>query len=474
MSDQNNTKIDICGDGGVIKEILNQGEGDSPVKGQNVYVCYEGKLLDGSVFDSNQDKVDPFKFSLGVGQVINGWDVGVATMKRGEKSVFTLLPEYGYGQNGAGNSIPPNATLIFTVELIDFVDVPKSKSDLSKEEKVNFAKEKKTQGNAFVKAQKYAEAIKKFEEAYDYLKDEIKNLNDEETTLYCVCMTNICICCNKTGEYVKGITFASNAIHINITSKVIYQRGLALANNAGEEEDLVFAIEDLDKLKELVGDKDPAYQNLNSTIVNKRQLIAKNKKKLYGGFLNSGMYEEKEEPVSKVVDLKADPAPGNPIVFMDIKYGNSEPKRVEFELFKNHTPKTAENFRALCTGEKGIHYKNTIFHRLIKGFMLQGGDYENANGTGGSSIYGAKFEDENFNVQHKSDGLLSMANSGKNTNGSQFFITFKETGWLDGKHVVFGRVLKGMDTIKEIEQLETDNDKPTSDIIVADCGQLSN
>lgn len=148
-------------------------------------------------------------------------------------------------------------------------------------------------------------------------------------------------------------------------------------------------------------------------------------------------------------------------------------------MFKNIVPKTAENFRALCTGEKGegecgkpLHYKGTIFHRLIQDFMLQGGDFENSDGTGGESIYGKKFDDENFKCKHLGRGYLSCANSGPNTNGSQFFITFKDTEWLDGKHVVFGFVRKNLEYLDILEKQENDNSKPKEPITIVDCGEL--
>jgi peptidylprolyl isomerase len=263
---------------------------------------------------------------------------------------------------------------------------------------------------------------------------------------------------------------ATKALDINMHSSKAYFRRATARAGLGDLEDAILDMK-------LAIENDPNNIDAKNELVNLSNKLKSSKEKEKKTFANmfkkGGLYEEAEKK-SEYTDSS------NPYVYFDIQIGDLKPQRIEFELFQNLVPKTVENFRALCTGEKGtgqngkpLHFKGSSFHRLIKDFMIQGGDFTNANGTGGESIYGEKFEDENFKAKHTERGFLSMANAGKNTNGSQFFITFKKTPWLDNLHVVFGRVSKNIEFLNELEKEETESgNKPIRDIVIVDCGEI--
>ncbi|CAM9530024.1 unnamed protein product [Discosporangium mesarthrocarpum] len=283
------------------------------------------------------------------------------------------------------------------------------------------------------------------------------------------CYLNASQACLSNKQYVDAGAHATNALEKHPDNvKALYRRGVA-RRHCGL----------LDKSKE---DLMKAYQlePKNKAVVKEMQLlkaslkVAKKKEKnMFGNLFGKGVsvYGDKESIMVH--------SGNNPRCFFDIKVGDNEPQRLTMELWANVCPKTCANFLHLCKGDKGktpdgkpLHYKGSLFHRVIKDFMLQGGDFTNGDGTGGVSIYGDKFSDENFDIKHTKEGLLSMANAGPNTNGSQFFVTCRDTPHLDGRHVVFGCVIDGMDLVHKIEGMPTTNDRPNEDVIIVDCGEL--
>ena len=441
MSPPDDEWIDVSKkqDRGVLKKILQAATDDAlgpPPNGSQVSAHYTGRLQsDGTKFDSSVDRGKPFSFAVGTGQVIKGWDEGFASMKVGEKAILQCTPSYGYGAAGAGPKIPGNATLEFEVELLGFKEKVKEKWEMTPEERTTFAKRLKTEGTELFQMEQFSEACTKYIDAANYSVDEgieAKDVSSEETPLYVSCWLNAAMCHMKNKEWADAVHACHNVLNVpeldddKLTKvKAYYRRGfsrLKLGLMKESKEDLMTAY-NLDN-----GNKD-----VRKALQLWKDVTAENKQKekdAFGGFFSKvDIYKEKSGPL--VPNAKGD----NPHVYFDIEQKSTEDGasenvklgRIVMQLYRDITPKTAENFRALCTGEKGmcqsdsskpLHYKNSIFHRVIQDFMLQGGDFTMFNGTGGESIYGEKFADENFVMKHTKEGQLSMAN------GTYLYISF--------------------------------------------------
>lgn len=462
-------------DGSIVKFILKEGNDEVfPEEGDEVVTHYTGYLeADGSIFDSSRQRNQHFDFVLGQGKVIKGWDVGFASMKAGEEAVLTLKADAAYGATGSPPTIPPNATLIFHVELISFGPKKKEKWDMSTAERIEEASASKLEGNELFKAKKYTESYKKYEEGLDFVNFLTDATEDEQkvgNTLKLSLQLNAAQAAIRNTEFADAIKMCGEALKLEVENvKALYRRGVAHSSAGNFRE----AKNDLMKGLGL----EPTNGAIKKELILLKNRISNSKLKernIFGNMFKkgSGFYDDK-----RIVPKELEHDQHTEVVncFFDIQIGDEEVERVEMELFKDTVPKTVENFRCLCTGEKGsgLHYKGSGFHRVISGFMIQGGDFTKGDGTGGKSIYGDKFDDENFVSKHTQKGLLSMANAGPGTNGSQFFITTAETPHLDGKHVVFGRVSKGMEFIEKVEKLETgSNDKPLKAVTIVDCGEV--
>lgn len=475
----------LTSDGGVTKEVLTVGSGQVPAAGEEVEVHYVGTLDSGEVFDSSRSRGTPFRFELGRGQVIRGWDVGVASMQVGEKARLICSPEYAYGEAGSPPKVPPNARLTFEVEVLNTRKRDKPKWEMEYEERLEKANQLKELGTALFRENQFREAIETgYQEALSYVEDDpVEEEHVEESlqalkTLKTALYSNVALCAMKLNDWSLVTENASKALKLDPGNvKVLYRRATGYLNSGM----LTEALKDANSALSL----SPGSSELTQLIkqIKKQEKIEHEKdKKRYSNMFERMHKEEEKSAVLEEIIPPADPNPANPKVFFDIQIGEKEPQRVTFELFKDVVPKTAENFRALCTGEKGqsavsghnLSYQGSLFHRVIKGFMMQGGDFTAGNGTGGESIYGSQFEDESFRIRHRTAGMLSMANAGKGTNGSQFFITFSATPHLDNLHVVFGRVISGLEVIREAEQVATDSsDRPLAEIRITTCGEVS-
>mmetsp|Transcript_32913 Transcript_32913/g.48682 ORF Transcript_32913/g.48682 Transcript_32913/m.48682 type:complete len:484 (-) Transcript_32913:62-1513(-) len=470
--------VSIAQDGGVKKRILTpapEGARGPPPKGYIVTAHFTGTLAsDGSKFDSTLDRGSPLHFTIGLGQVIKGWDEGYASMKVGEKALLVVSPEYGYEKSPPNLKVPTNSVLHFEVELLDFKEKPKKKFEMTCSERIARADELKSQGTERFAAKNYSGAASKYEDAAGYSIEEGGNIpeEEEEKVMFVSCWSNVAMCYVKLEQWPEVIKASNRVLVLDSESnnvKCLYRRGLAKMKMKFLQE----AKKDLKAAYKADNTNKDVRKTLD-TLKDMMDKIKEKEKASFGTMFDraSGLYEEKKDATA--------PGEGNPHVFFDVKHGDNMLGRIVMCIFADIVPKTAENFRALCTGEKGegtlgksLHYKGCTFHRVVKDFMIQGGDFISGDGTGGESIYGEMFDDENFTMRHSKEGVLSMANAGPGTNGSQFFITTGNFLHLNEKHVVFGQVVEGMEIVREIQNIETDeNHKPVEEVIISDCGEM--
>jgi len=398
-------------------------------------------------------------------------------MKLGEKAELTCTAEYAYGDAGSPPTIPAGATLIFAVELLQINDRRPTRWMMSDVELITTAEKLKADGNGKFKTQNYKQAQGHYSDALSHA-ETVKNSTPELDTLMKTILQNMSVCTNNTGDFKLSVTNCTKAIAIlPHTSKAYYLRSVAHTKLDQWDEankDIVAAIK--------ISPNDKNLRAHHATVKEEKAKASKKEAGAFKKFFAQGVYNEKDAP--KEAPVSADALPKfdqeNAQTYFDMTIGTEgeegyEKGRVVFELFTKKVPKTAENFRALCTGEKGekYHYKGNKSHRIINGFMLQAGDTTMGNGTGGISIYGDKFDDEGIWLPHTHKGVLSMANSGPNTNGSQFFICYAQTPHLNEKHTVYGRVISGYEICEKAENVETVSDKPKLDVCIADCGELT-
>ena len=450
-----NEYINLTEDGGVKKKLLSLGSGDQPSNNNEIIISFT------STIDNKTTKKENFRFSLGNNEVNSGLEIAVKSMKINEKSSFIISPEYS---NNKKNSI-------YEIILLQILPPLKKISEMDFPEKLSRAKMLKNEGVEKYKENEFEIAAEKFLKSIEFVKNSDEKNEDqiEGFNLLITLLTNLSNCYNHLKNYEKVMKFTEQALKLKPNAKNYYFRSIASVNIGNLNE----AEKNLTELKKFLNENDEGIKYVQNLIENQKKIQNVNKKKFSKNIFKQKLYDDKPNNfkpnfIPEKINEK------NPKCFFEIQIGNDENlKRIEFELFKDHVPKTSENFRCLCTGEKNLHYKNSIFHRIIKDFAISGGDFENNDGTGGKSIYGKTFEDENFYYAHNKEGILTMANSGKNTNGSQFFITLKETPWLDGKNVVFGRVIKGMDVVNEIAEVETDGqNKPEEEVKIVNCGEI--
>ena len=440
--------------------------GNKPCIGQTVSIRYTGRLQDasGAVFDSSEGK-PPLTVRVGRGQVISGWDAALPHIAVGETVELIIPPALAYGSK-AKPGIPPNSTLFFEIELL--------------------AIEADSPGDQLLDAASTGDAV-----AVARLLRSGANVNHADrkgaTALHLAAAGGRLECLVRlleAGAEVDavqstpaGVTPLMHAVKSSAEPMCarLLLHATADPNKQSAKGNTAQGLMEKDGDYKEVFSSGELYKPRTPHKISEYDLGVGTSK------LESAQWERLRTRALFLEHARND----NPRCFLTFEVDGAVLPPVEIELFADVVPKTAENFRCLCTGEKGrcsafgappLHLKGNVMHRIVPGNILQGGDITSGDGKGGESIYGRKFEDESFMKRagkHSSKGLLSMANSGRNSNGSQFFITLDALPHLDGKHVVFGKVLKGMECVEAIVGVAgTASGVPAKRVVVADCGVL--
>lgn len=457
-------------DGGVIKEILVEGSGDNPKINQEVVVTYIGVWTNGEAMDKIVSVKAPYRFTVGVGQVMQGWDIAIPTMKRGEKAKVTIDPKYASGWPTCPPYFPYDAKAQYEIEMLDFYPKRMALGTWKVENLKESAEEYKARGKEYFLAGKLKFAMYCYYEALRFVDAiETPSVNDKEMVK--TLKTNVAVCLFKESLWDDTIKMCNEILKLAPdTTKASYLRGMSLSKLWKCDE----AVEDLKKVIEATPDDLKAKAEYEK-LLKKKMPKKPHKKSQYAELFDTNMlYEEKS------IKQKSLPGynPANPRIYIDFYVGKKEAQRVIAELFYDKVPKTVENFKSLCTGEKSkdnprLKYSGCKAVAVNENFGIILGDLdqrmEGKLPQSNNSIYGATFADENFTIPHRA-GVFSMHNTGANTNGSKFVITFKDCPSLDGKQVGFGRVVKGMDVIKELAKIPVDDHSCPKLNVWIDCG----
>ena len=517
---------DLFGDGGLLKRVLKAGAESHrvPRLGARVKIRYVGSLAAcGTRFDSGLAE-----FHTGEAQVIAAWDKGVSTMSKGEVADFVCRADYAFGESGKPPQVAPDTAVKYEIELLSYQEPARELWEMSPADKLEEALRLKAAGAEAFKASEWAAALSKYREAASLLDgfaapellfSERTMTEQQAHTTLVACWLNEAMCDLKLDDAHAAEAACGRVLALEPENvKALFRRGTALTNLS----QFGAARRDLKEANRL----DPSSKEIRAMWETCKQREASSKQQgdaIFGKMTAKAVYRE-------VVGVEQRRPSTLPRVWFDVSVGGERAGRIVFELFSDRVPKTCENFRCLCTGERGVsaasgrplHYKGCGFHRTLtmtekqaevlyensdgsgrrfetnNALCIVGGDITNGDGTGGESIYGAPFADESFDIQHTEPGLLSMAGcppdprpgggggSGgsvtRDNNTSQFFITTKNTTQalggarithFDYRHVVFGKVVKGMEIVHRIQKLPRDGrtQRPLEAVVIEDCGE---